>query len=83
MRESVFAETRSFVHGAIVGKTEMRFDFQKFVYIFQLFVYDFSKKLLPPKHILDLPTLALKCIVLVLQPFTFDIFKLEHNAILV
>ena len=43
----------------------------------------FQKKLLPPKHILDLPTLALKRIVLVLQPFTFDIFKLEHNAILV
>ena len=44
MRESIFAETRSFVHGPIVGKTEMRFDFQIFVYIFQLFVYDLSKK---------------------------------------
>ena len=55
-----------------VGKAKMRlrggsffFNFQKIVYIFQLFVYNFSKKKLRPlKHILALPTWGQKCLVL-------------------
>ena len=46
-----------------VWEVEVFFNFRKFVYIFQLFVYNFSKK--PPtlKHILALPTWGQKCLV--------------------
>ena len=42
------------------------FNFRKFVYIFQLFVYNFSKKLLPLKYILALLTLGQKGLISVL-----------------
>ena len=50
------------------------FNFRKFVYIFQLFVYNFSNKLPPLKHILALPTWGQKCTVFKIQPFTFENF---------
>ena len=46
---------------------------------FQLFVYNFSKKLPPLKHILTLPTQRQKCADSVLHPFTFDNFN--RNAL--
>ena len=39
-----------------VTKGAVFFNFRKFVYIFQLFVYNFSKNLQPFKHVLALPT---------------------------
>ena len=39
-----------------VWETVVVFNFQKFVYFFQLFVYNFSNKIPPPKRILALPT---------------------------
>ena len=44
-------------------------NFWKFVNNFQLFVYIFSKNLLPLKHILALTTNGLKCTISVLLPF--------------
>ena len=54
------------------------FNFGKFVYIFQLFVYNFSNKLPPLKHILALPTWGQKRIVSELWSFEIKNFDLGH-----
>ena len=54
------------------------FNFRKFVYIFQLFVYNFSNKLPPLKHILALPTWGQKCTVSELQAFAIPKFQVKH-----
>ena len=54
------------------------FNFRKFVYIFQLFVYNFSKNLPPLKHILALPTQGQICIVTELQPLEISTFQMKH-----
>ena len=54
-------------------------NFWKFVYIFQLFVYNFSKKKLPPlKHILALPTWGQKCLVSEIEQIEKANFDLGH-----
>ena len=53
-------------------------NFRKFVYIFQLFVYNFSKKLPPLKRILALPTWGQKSLISELQPFEKGNFDLGH-----
>ena len=52
--------------------------FFQFVYIIQLFVYIFLKKLPPLKHILGLPIWGQKCILSELQPFEVATFDLGH-----
>ena len=58
------------------------FNFRKFVYIFQLFVYNFSKNLPPLKHILALPTLGQIYTVTKLQPFEISTFQMKHPYVL-
>ena len=50
-------------------KAVVFFNFQKFVYIFQLFVYNFSKNMSTLKNILALPTWGQICTVSEQQPF--------------
>ena len=56
-------------------------NFQKFVYIFQLFVYNFSKKLPPLKHILALPTWGQKCLVSEIEQIEKVNFGLGHPVL--
>ena len=52
------------------------FNFRKFVYIFQLFVYNFSKKKLPPlKRILALPTYVKYALFLCYNHFFLTFLK--------
>ena len=57
------------------------FNVQKFVYIFQLFVHNFPKKILPLKCILPLPMQGQKYMVLEVQPFEIKNFDLGHPVI--
>ena len=60
------------------GGVEVFTNFRKFVYIFQLFVYNFLKK--PPslKHILALPTWGQKCLVSEIEQIEKVNFDLGH-----
>ena len=52
------------------------FSFRKFVYILQLFVYNFLKKPPPLKHILALPTWGQECLRLeteLIEKVNFDL----------
>ena len=57
------------------------YNFQKFVDIFQLCVYNFSKRLPPLKRILVLQTWSQICNVSVLQSFLSDFFQMEHPVV--
>ena len=48
---------------------------------FQLFVYNFQKKLSPLKRILALPTWGQKCLIPELQPFEIKNFDLGHPVL--
>ena len=52
------------------------------LFTFSAVCWQCFKNLLPLKHILALPTKGIKCIVLVLQPFTFHNFQSGHPVIL-